>query len=148
MPHGYKDSIFLFNSQIFSRNFHLIYIYYRYRCLREAWCGGLRSHLLPTGRKNRCTYTCPYADIRPLVLTDNELYKFDDLETLDMKAPAAMKGMHFVIESSCLDGEESKYKSIFIQYYYKIFLFFSFFGKNDYLCSRFSTTYTVFNRLI
>ena len=52
---------------------------------------------------NQCAYICPHAAIRPFVLTDDELAKFDDLETLEMKAPAAMKGMHFVIEPSVLD---------------------------------------------
>ena len=52
---------------------------------------------------NQCAYICPHAAIRPFVLTDDELAKFDGLETLEMKAPAAMKGMHFVIEPSVLD---------------------------------------------
>ena len=52
---------------------------------------------------NQCAYICPHAAIRPFVLTDDELAGFDGLETLEMKAPAAMKGMHFVIEPSVLD---------------------------------------------
>ena len=52
---------------------------------------------------NQCAYICPPAAIRPFVLTDEELAGFDGLETLEMKAPAAMKGMHFVIETSVLD---------------------------------------------
>ncbi len=52
---------------------------------------------------NQCAYICPHAAIRPFVLTDAELAGFDGLETLEMKAPAAMKGMHFVIEPSVLD---------------------------------------------
>ena len=52
---------------------------------------------------NQCAYICPHAAIRPFVLTDDELKGFDGLETLEMKAPAAMKGMHFVIEPSVLD---------------------------------------------
>ncbi len=52
---------------------------------------------------NKCAFVCPHAAIRPFVLTDDELAQFDGLETLEMKAPAAMKGMHFVIEPSVLD---------------------------------------------
>ena len=51
---------------------------------------------------NQCAYICPHAAIRPFVLTDEELAGFE-LDTLEMKAPAAMKGMHFVIEPSVLD---------------------------------------------
>ena len=51
---------------------------------------------------NNCAYVCPHAAIRPFVLTDEELKGFDGT-TIEMKAPAAMKGMHFVIEPSVLD---------------------------------------------
>ena len=51
---------------------------------------------------NKCAYVCPHAAIRPFVLTDEELKGFE-VTTLEMKAPAAMKGMHFVIEPSVLD---------------------------------------------
>ena len=51
---------------------------------------------------NKCAYVCPHAAIRPFVLTDEELKGFEGT-TLEMKAPAAMKGMHFVIEPSVLD---------------------------------------------
>ena len=51
---------------------------------------------------NKCAYVCPHAAIRPFVLTDEELKGFDDT-TLGMKAPAAMKGMHFVIKASVMD---------------------------------------------
>ena len=51
---------------------------------------------------NKCAYVCPHAAIRPFVLTDDELKGFNGT-TLKMKAPAAMKGMHFVIEPSVLD---------------------------------------------
>ena len=51
---------------------------------------------------NKCAYVCPPAAIRPFVLTDEELKGFEGT-TLEMKAPAAMKGMHFVIEPSVLD---------------------------------------------
>ena len=51
---------------------------------------------------NKCSYVCPHAAIRPFVLNDEELKGFN-ARTLEMKAPAAMKGMHFVIEPSVLD---------------------------------------------
>ncbi|MGN0070021.1 MAG: pyruvate:ferredoxin (flavodoxin) oxidoreductase [Prevotella sp.] len=51
---------------------------------------------------NKCAYVCPHAAIRPFVLTDEELGGFSGT-TLEMKAPATMKGMHFVIEPSVLD---------------------------------------------
>ena len=51
---------------------------------------------------NKCAYVCPHAAIRPFVLTDEELKGFDGT-TIEMKAPAAMKGMHLVIEPSVLD---------------------------------------------
>ena len=51
---------------------------------------------------NQCSYVCPHAAIRPFVLTNEELKGFD-APTIEMKAPAAMKGMHFVIEPSVMD---------------------------------------------
>ncbi len=51
---------------------------------------------------NKCSYVCPHAAIRPFVLNDEELKGFDDT-TIEMKAPAAMKGMHFVIKASVMD---------------------------------------------
>lgn len=51
---------------------------------------------------NKCAYVCPHAAIRPFVLTDEELKGYDDT-TIEMKAPAAMKGMHFVIKASVMD---------------------------------------------
>ncbi|MCD8202926.1 MAG: pyruvate:ferredoxin (flavodoxin) oxidoreductase [Prevotella sp.] len=53
---------------------------------------------------NQCAYICPHAAIRPFVLTDEELaaYGQDDV-SLEMKAPAAMKGMHFIIKASVMD---------------------------------------------
>ena len=51
---------------------------------------------------NQCSYVCPHAAIRPFVMTDEELKGFD-APTIEMKAPAAMKGMHFVIETSVMD---------------------------------------------
>ncbi|MCQ2064908.1 MAG: pyruvate:ferredoxin (flavodoxin) oxidoreductase [Bacteroidaceae bacterium] len=52
---------------------------------------------------NQCAYICPHAAIRPFVLTNDELAGFENLDNIEMKAPAAMKGMHFVIEPSVLD---------------------------------------------
>ena len=54
---------------------------------------------------NKCAFVCPHAAIRPFVLDDEELAKFgyQGLDTITMKAPAAMKGMHFRIETSVLD---------------------------------------------
>ena len=51
---------------------------------------------------NKCSYVYPHAAIRPFVMTDEELAGYQG-ESLEMKAPAAMKGMHFVIEPSVLD---------------------------------------------
>jgi pyruvate-ferredoxin/flavodoxin oxidoreductase len=51
---------------------------------------------------NKCAFVCPHAAIRPFVMTDEELKGFNG-QTQEMKAPAAMKGMHFVIEPSPLD---------------------------------------------
>ncbi len=52
---------------------------------------------------NKCAFVCPHAAIRPFVLTDGELAGFDNMATIEMKAPKAMKGMHFIIEPSVLD---------------------------------------------
>ncbi len=51
---------------------------------------------------NKCAYVCPHAAIRPFVLDDEELKGFDST-TIEMKAPAAMKGMHFAIQVSVMD---------------------------------------------
>ena len=51
---------------------------------------------------NKCAFVCPHAAIRPFVLTDEELKGFN-FNTIEMKAPAALKGMHFRIETSVLD---------------------------------------------
>jgi len=51
---------------------------------------------------NQCAYVCPHACIRPFVLTDDELKGFN-APTLEMKAPAAMKGMHFRMQVGVLD---------------------------------------------
>ena len=52
---------------------------------------------------NKCSFVCPHAAIRPFVLTDEELAGIEGLETQDVKAPKAMAGMHFRIETSVLD---------------------------------------------
>ena len=51
---------------------------------------------------NQCAYICPHAAIRPFVLTDEELAGYKG-KTIEMKAPKAMKGMHFAIQVSVLD---------------------------------------------
>src|SRR5574344_393015 len=51
---------------------------------------------------NKCAYVCPHAAIRPFVLDDEEMKGYNG-PSIEMKAPAAMKGMHFVIEPSVMD---------------------------------------------
>ena len=51
---------------------------------------------------NQCAYVCPHATIRPFVLDDEELKGFDG-ETLEMKVPKPMAGMHFRIQVSVMD---------------------------------------------
>ena len=51
---------------------------------------------------NKCAYVCPHACIRPFVMDDNEVAGFG-ATTLEMKAPAAMKGMHFRIQVGVMD---------------------------------------------
>ena len=51
---------------------------------------------------NKCAFVCPHAAIRPFVLDDKEVEGFK-ATTLEMKAPAAMKGMHFVQQVNVLD---------------------------------------------
>ena len=51
---------------------------------------------------NKCAFVCPHAAIRPFVMNDAEVAGFQG-KTLDMKAPAAMKGMHFVIQVDVKD---------------------------------------------
>ena len=51
---------------------------------------------------NKCAFVCPHACIRPFVLDDKEVAGFQG-KTIDMKAPAAMKGMHFVIQVGVKD---------------------------------------------
>ena len=51
---------------------------------------------------NKCSFVCPHAAIRPFVLTDEEKAGYTGA-TQDIKAPAALKGMHFAIAPSPLD---------------------------------------------
>ena len=51
---------------------------------------------------NQCAYVCPHASIRPFVLDENEM-KGANFKTLEMKAPAAMKGMQFRMQVSVMD---------------------------------------------
>ena len=51
---------------------------------------------------NKCAFVCPHAAIRPFVLTDEELAGYKG-NTLEMKAPATMKGMHFAMQVSVKD---------------------------------------------
>ena len=52
---------------------------------------------------NKCAFVCPHAAIRPFVLTDEELAGFENFDTITMKVPKPMAGMHFRIETSVLD---------------------------------------------
>ena len=51
---------------------------------------------------NKCSFVCPHAAIRPFVMDDEEVKGFG-ATTLEMKAPAAMKGMHFRMQVDVLD---------------------------------------------
>ncbi len=51
---------------------------------------------------NKCAYVCPHACIRPFVLDEEEVKGFAS-PTIEMKAPAAMKGMHFRQQVGVLD---------------------------------------------
>ncbi len=51
---------------------------------------------------NKCAFVCPHACIRPFVLDENEM-KSVTFDTIEMKVPAAMKGMHFRMQVSVLD---------------------------------------------
>ncbi len=51
---------------------------------------------------NKCAYVCPHAAIRPFVLDAEEMKGFQ-ADTLEVKAPAAMKGMNFRIQVSVMD---------------------------------------------
>ncbi len=51
---------------------------------------------------NKCSLICPHACIRPFVMTDEESAGYDS-EMIELKAPAAFKGMHFAIQVSVKD---------------------------------------------
>ena len=51
---------------------------------------------------NKCAFVCPHACIRPIVMNDEEVKGFEG-KTIEMKAPAAMKGMNFVIQVDVKD---------------------------------------------
>jgi pyruvate-ferredoxin/flavodoxin oxidoreductase len=51
---------------------------------------------------NKCAYVCPHACIRPFVLDENEA-KGMSAEMLEIKAPAAMKGMFFRMQVGVMD---------------------------------------------
>ena len=51
---------------------------------------------------NKCAFVCPHSCIRPLVMDDEEVKGIKG-ETLEMKAPAQMKGMHFRIQVGVMD---------------------------------------------
>lgn len=51
---------------------------------------------------NKCAFVCPHAAIRPFVLDADEVKDFKG-NTIEMKAPAAMKGMHFVQQVDVMD---------------------------------------------
>ena len=51
---------------------------------------------------NKCAYVCPHAAIRPFVMDDTEVAGIKGA-TIEMKAPAAMKGMHFRMQVDVMD---------------------------------------------
>ncbi|MBR4498298.1 MAG: pyruvate:ferredoxin (flavodoxin) oxidoreductase [Bacteroidales bacterium] len=51
---------------------------------------------------NKCAYVCPHACIRPFVMTEQEKAGFNG-QTIEMKAPAAMKGMFFTMQVGVKD---------------------------------------------
>lgn len=51
---------------------------------------------------NQCAYVCPHASIRPFVLDETEKANAS-FDTLEVKAPATMKGMAFRIQVDVLD---------------------------------------------
>ena len=51
---------------------------------------------------NRCAFVCPHGCIRPFVMDEQEAAGIS-ADKIEMKAPAAMKGMHFRIQVGVLD---------------------------------------------
>ena len=51
---------------------------------------------------NKCAYVCPHACIRPFVMNDEEAAGFN-APTLEIKAPAAIKGMKFRMQVGVMD---------------------------------------------
>jgi len=51
---------------------------------------------------NNCAFVCPHACIRPIVMTDDEAKGMNG-DMIEMKAPAAMKGMKFRMQVGVLD---------------------------------------------
>ncbi len=51
---------------------------------------------------NKCAYVCPHACIRPFVMNDEEAAGFN-APTLEVKAPAAIKGMKFRMQVGVMD---------------------------------------------
>jgi pyruvate-ferredoxin/flavodoxin oxidoreductase len=51
---------------------------------------------------NKCAYVCPHACIRPFVMTTEEAAGLN-AEKIEMKAPAAMKGMQFRMQVGVMD---------------------------------------------
>lgn len=51
---------------------------------------------------NKCAFVCPHSCIRPFVMDDEEAKGFE-AATLEMKAPAAMKGMKFRMQVGVMD---------------------------------------------
>ncbi len=52
---------------------------------------------------NKCAYVCPHACIRPIVMDEAEAAAAPAFDTIEMKAPAAMKGMKFRIQVGVMD---------------------------------------------
>ena len=51
---------------------------------------------------NKCAYVCPHACIRPFVMDEEEVKGINGV-TREMKAPAALKGMHFRMQVGVMD---------------------------------------------